>query len=85
MYSIIELQTTDGTTVHNYQTAETKAQAMSVYHTTLAYAALSEVEVHTCIVVDEKGQYIARECYEHPKAVEKEVSADEAKSEETTE
>ena len=84
MYSIIELQTTDGTTVHNYQTAETKAQAMSVYHTTLAYAALSEVEVHTCIVVDEKGQYIARECYEHPKAVE-EVSADEAESEEVAE
>ena len=84
MYSIIELQTTDGTTVHNYQTAETKAQAMSVYHTTLAYAALSEVEVHTCIVVDEKGQYIARECYEHPKAVE-EVIADEAESEETAE
>ena len=83
MYSIIELQTTDGTTIHNYQTAETKAQAMSVYHTTLAYAALSEVEVHTCIVVDEKGQYIARECYEHPKAVE-EVIADEAESEETT-
>ena len=83
MYSIIELQTTDGTTIHNYQTAETKAQAMSVYHTTLAYAALSEVEVHTCIVVDEKGQYLARECYEHPKAVE-EVIADEAESEETT-
>ena len=84
MYSIIELQTTDGTTIHNYQTAETKAQAMSVYHTTLAYAALSEVEVHTCIVVDEKGQYIARECYEHPKAVE-EVIADEAESQETAE
>ena len=81
MYSIIELQTTDGTTIHNYQTAETKAQAMSVYHTTLAYAALSEVEVHTCIVVDEKGQYIARECYEHPKAVE-EVAEDEAESQE---
>ena len=84
MYSIIELQTTDGTTIHNYQTAETKAQAMSVYHTTLAYAALSEVEVHTCIVVDEKGQYLARECYEHPKAVEG-VIADEAESQETAE
>lgn len=84
MYSIIELQTTDGTTIHNYSTAETKAQAMSVYHTTLAYAALSEVEVHTCIVVDEKGQYVARECYEHPKAVE-EVSADETESEEIAE
>lgn len=77
MYSIIELQTTDGQTVHIYNTTETQAQAMSVYHTTLAYAALSEVEYHTCIVVDEKGQYIARECYEHPKAVVIEEVSDE--------
>lgn len=84
MYAIIELQTTDGVTVHNYSTAETKAQAMSVYHSTLAYAALSEVEYHACLVVDEKGQYLARECYEHPKAVE-EVITDEAESQEAAE
>ena len=81
MYSIIELQTTDGTTTHNFSTADTKDKAMSIYHTTLSYAALSEVEIHTCMVVDEKGQYLARECYEHPKAVE-EVSTNETESEE---
>lgn len=85
MYSVIELQTTDGQTIHNYQTADTKAKAMSAYHTTLAYAALSEVEVHTCIVVDEKGQYVARECYEHPKLVESEVTTDEGILESATE
>lgn len=65
MFSIIELQTTDGVTAHIYQTADTKEQAMSKFHTCLAYAAVSEVEYHTCMVVDEKGQYLARECYEH--------------------
>lgn len=85
MYSIIELQTTNGITVHNFSTADTKDKAMSIYHTTLSYAALSEVEIHTCIVVDEKGQYIARECYTHSKPVVVEVNTDEIKSEETAE
>ena len=65
MYSIIELQTTGGSTAHIYQTAETRELAMSKYHQVLAYAATSQVEYHTCLVVDEKGQYLARECYEH--------------------
>ena len=65
MYSIIELQTTGGNTQHIYQTAETKEQAMSKYHTVLASAAISTVEVHTCFVVDEQGMYIARESYNH--------------------
>ena len=68
MFSIIELQTSSGSTAHIYQTAETKEQAMSKYHTCLAAAAISNVEYHTCFVVDERGQYLARECYEHPKA-----------------
>ncbi len=85
MYSIIELQTTDGQTVHNYNTAETQAQAMSIYHTTLSYAALSEVEYHACVVMDEKGRYIARECYEHPKQVTEEVNINEPIAEETAE
>ena len=65
MYSIIELQTTGGVTAHIYQTADTRELAMSKYHMVLAAAAVSQVEYHTCMVVDEKGQYLARECYEH--------------------
>lgn len=67
MYSVIELQTNDNATVHIYQNAETFSEAMSKYHTVLAAAAVSQVEQHACIVVDEKGRYIARECYEHPR------------------
>lgn len=65
MFSIIELQTNGGTTLHIYQTAETREQAMSKYHSVLSSAAISNVEIHTCFVVDEQGRYIARECYEH--------------------
>lgn len=67
MYSIIELQTTAGQTAHIYQTAATRDEAMSKYHSVLAYAAASQVEYHACIVMDEQGQTIARECYEHLK------------------
>lgn len=65
MYSIIELQTNDGETAHVYQTAETRDQAMSKYHSVLAFAATSNVQVHACFVVDEQGRYVARECYQH--------------------
>lgn len=74
MFSIIELQTTNGVTTHIYNTAETKDQAMSIYHTTLSYAAVSQVEYHACIVMDEQGRYLARECYEHITPVEPETT-----------
>ena len=66
MFSIIELQTTNEVTSHIYNTAETKEQAMNIYHTTLSYAAASQVEYHTCVVMDEQEKYLVRECYEHP-------------------
>ena len=70
MFSIIELQTTNGTTSHVYFTAPTYEAAMSKYHEILMYAAISNVEFHTCLVVDQYGKYLARECYEHHSEVE---------------
>lgn len=71
MYFILEIQTSAGTgAVSPIHTANTKNQAMSIYHTILASASISEVEYHSCIVVDEQGQYLARECYIHPRPVE---------------
>ena len=70
MYTIIELQTNNGVTVCNPpQHQDTKDKAMSVYHGILQYAAISDVEYHTVIVVDEHGRYLARECYEHKNEV----------------
>lgn len=67
MYYIIEIQETDGVPAILTQTQDTKDKALSVFHTILGYAALSEVEYHTCVVMDEQGRYIARECFIHPR------------------
>jgi len=68
MFYIIEIQTNGGVgAVSPVQTATTRNQAMSIYHTILASASISEVEYHSCIVVDEQGQYLARECFKHPR------------------
>ena len=65
MYIIVELQNTKGQTGNIVQTKESRDEAMSVYHSILAAAAVSKVQYHTAIVMDERGQYLARECYEH--------------------
>lgn len=67
MFIIIELQTNNGQTANIVQTRESKEEAMSVYHSILAAAAVSNVEFHTALVMDERGQYLARECYMHIK------------------
>lgn len=72
MFYILELQETNGSGAHIMQTAATKNEAMSKYHTVLSFAAVSSVEYHTCIVIDEHGRYHAMECYEHPTSVEPE-------------
>ena len=77
MYSIIELQTTDNATAHLCYTAESKNEAMSIYHTILASAAKSSMEYHTCIVVDPEGLFLARECYKHPKEEQEEEIVEE--------
>lgn len=65
MFSIIELQTVSGETAHIYQTAPTRDEAMSKYHTVLASAAISDVDYHACVVLNEDGVSIARESYYH--------------------
>lgn len=65
MYYVIETQT-NGTTPASIITAKnTYAEAMQQYHTVLAAAAVSTVEHHACIVIDEEGRYVAHECYNH--------------------
>lgn len=66
MFIIVELQTTNGQTANIVTTRDTKEEAMSAYHSILASAAVSSVEYHTAVVMDEQGRYLARECYEHP-------------------
>ena len=65
MYIILELQTSNGQTANIVTTKDTKDKAMSVYHSILAAAAVSSVQYHTAVVMDEEGRYLARECYQH--------------------
>ena len=67
MYIIFEIQTNNGasTVVTPIQTTETKYDAMSRYHSVLAFAATSDVDCHTAVVLDEQGRVIARESYFH--------------------
>jgi len=67
MYVILELQVINGniSVVTPIQMAETQKEAMSKYHGILSVAAVSSVPIHSAIVINERGEYVARETYEH--------------------
>lgn len=65
MFIVIELQTNDGQTANIVQSKETKAEAMSTYHSILAAAAISAIHCHTAMVIDHEGKVYAREFYTH--------------------
>ena len=66
MFILLEIQT------ENHSTALLPAltyadlnQAESAFYQKLSYAAISEVDIHTVILLDEHGNTIKREFYEH--------------------
>lgn len=66
MYILQEIQTTNGNTaLVPAQTFDNKQSAESAYHTALAAAAVSSVAVHTVVLMDEHGNTVKREFYEH--------------------
>ena len=64
MFIVIELQKSDTLAVLS-DTYETRNQAEQKYHTTLAYAAVSEIPKHSAVMLDEDGTYIKSETFEH--------------------
>lgn len=67
MYILQEIQTANGITALVPAAAYTdKNQAEAAYHTALAAAAVSAVNVHTVMLYDEHGNVDRREVYEHP-------------------
>ena len=65
MYIVIEMQT-NGTKTATITNAYTdKNTAYQKYHMILAAAAVSQVEVHTAIIINEYGITEARETFEH--------------------
>lgn len=66
MYVIIEMQTNGNTTVLTPPIVkETLDEAESAYHQILAAAAISQVEKHAAVILDEQGAIQDKRCYYH--------------------
>ena len=64
-YIIIESQT-NGTTTSVLKTVKADYnEAEQQYHTVLAAAAVSNVEIHAATMLTENGKMVKYECYDH--------------------
>ena len=66
MYIVIELQKNTEGQVANIVTEHANlAEAESKYHAILSVAAVSEIPVHSAIIVSEEGVPMQWKCYKH--------------------
>lgn len=64
MYYIFEIQQmADGTYAHLVHTADTRRQAESVYHQTLAYASVSNLPRHSASIILPNGSCLVHTSY----------------------
>lgn len=63
-YTVIEMQ--NGVVGANVWTYDTINAAENKYHTVLAAAAVSAVEVHSAALLNESGLCVKHESYKHP-------------------
>ncbi|MBQ1241834.1 MAG: hypothetical protein IIX99_01370 [Oscillospiraceae bacterium] len=69
MFIIHEMQTTGNqTALVPAKTYTDRNEAESAYHGVLAAAAISSVPVHAVVLMDEHGNTLRREFYEHTEA-----------------
>lgn len=73
MYIVIELQTNGGVTANIVSSYASQTEAESRYHSILASAAISSVEVHAAAILTEEGFCLRSECYKHTPAPVQEV------------
>lgn len=66
-YTVIEMQ--NGVVGANVWTFDNINAAESKYHTVLAAAAVSSVEVHSAALLNESGLCVKHESYTHPAEV----------------
>ena len=64
-YIIIEQQTNNGFTAVLTTVKDNYNEAEQEYHTVLAAAAVSPVQIHSAAMLTERGQMIKFECYTH--------------------
>lgn len=67
MYIVIELQKTasDVPVSNIVNSFDNLEQAESKYHSILAAAAVSQIPVHSAIIVSEEGFPVKHQCYKH--------------------
>lgn len=66
MYIVIELQKSADGVVSNIVTSHNNlAEAESKYYSVLASAAVSQIPVHSAILVSEEGFPVRHQCYKH--------------------
>jgi len=69
MYAVIETQTTAGVmTALPTVVKASRDEAEQEYHSKLAFAAVSTVEIHAVSILNAEGQKIKGECYKHGQA-----------------
>ena len=77
MYIVVELQK-NGDSIGNVVNTYTDINAAeSSFHSILAAAALSSVEVHSAVIMNELGQTLKSEYYYHPVQPEPEIEPEE--------
>ena len=64
-YIIIEQQTDKGTTAVLTQTKDNINEAEQAYHTALSYASVSTIDKHSATMLNENGQVLKYECFDH--------------------
>lgn len=64
MFIVSELQTTETTAVISYVFSD-RLQAEQKYHEVLSFAAVSQVPVHSAVMLTDEGVLIKRESYRH--------------------
>ena len=67
MYHIIEIQTTDTSSVvvTPIPSAQNQNDAESIYHQKMSYAAISSVPVHAVVMVNDHGTIVMNGYYAH--------------------
>lgn len=66
-YIVIELQTTDGTTSTLTYQFDTLALAEQKFYQILSFAVVSEVDIHSAVIMDPTGFVLKNESYNHIK------------------
>ena len=66
MYIVIELQkAADGNVANIVTSYNSLAEAESKYHSILASAAISELPIHSAVIVSEEGFAVESKCFKH--------------------